>query len=228
MLNLVEWINCKLINFISWYRLKASLSSLMCTCSRVTYLNFVTSLTVCYLHPKGAINLFRWSISFHLWYIRFLFYTIITFWYYLPTLVNSLICPSACCYSWFKGCRQKKHILYFKNLYFILKQLLADALAELIAHTFTSYIFFRLPLGCLFSYFLLLNLLVLCWRAKHAARAFSSLFVLLSSQIIAAGSTWALCPPPAGQRSSHRPLVRLPPASVLPCLLSCCHRGLPC
>lgn len=63
---------------------------------------------------------------------------------------------------------------------------------------------------------LLLNLLVLCWSARHAARALSSLFVLLSSQIIAASSTWALCPPQAGQRSSHHPLVRLPPASVLP------------
>lgn len=29
-------------------------------------------------------------------------------------------------------------------------------------------------------------------------------------------STWALCPPQAGQRSSHHPLVCLPPASVLP------------
>lgn len=63
---------------------------------------------------------------------------------------------------------------------------------------------------------LLSNLPVLCWSTRHAARSLSSLFVLLSSQIIAASSTWVLCPPQAGQRSSHHPLVRLPPASVLP------------
>lgn len=33
---------------------------------------------------------------------------------------------------------------------------------------------------------------------------------------MAVNSTWALCPPQAGQRSFHHPLVRLPPASVLP------------
>lgn len=45
------------------------------------------------------------------------------------------------------------------------------------------------------------------------------LFVLLSSLIITASSTWALCPPQAGQRRSHHPLVCLPPASVLPASL---------
>lgn len=154
---------------------------------------------------------------------------------YLPAPVISLLYLLAYYNSWFKsisGAKKKQPTTYkcifrmciFSSSYF--SQMLVRKHRRTCLH-FLHFLWVFQAASPRRS--LLLYLLVLCWSARHAARALSSLFVLLSkpdncsrlhlSIVSSAGRSEEFPSPPGATPSC---------LCSSPRLLPCCHRGLPC